>query len=176
MMLAALTALDFTCSSDWLEKSSKIDPEAVLWVKQQLNNDLELVKLRNTDQIIIQTDKKKCLTTAAQAPSDISFYVMMSFSVPEVTWISLSKEMEKLGAVFVLSGLPNNSFKELSWKIQQLSKLGVNATIQIDPDLFTNNQIDRVPTFLIPRKEGSDKVSGSISLACALEKLGGLNK
>lgn len=178
MILAALTALNVSCGDNWIEQvSTKTDPEAIQWVRQQLKEDLHLLKLKRTEQESSQQNPKKCLTTVdPTSDTEIPLYVLISFSVPDETWVTLSKEMEKIGAVFALRGLPHNSFKELSKKIQHLNLLGVKAAIQINPELFTTYEIDRVPSFLVINDGGYSKVSGNISLAYAIEKLGGIKK
>lgn len=101
--------------------------------------------------------------------------VFMSFSVQESTWIALSKEVEEVGGIFVLQGLPNDSYKELTTKIHRLRKKGVGAIIQIHPQLFQNYQVMQVPTFVLVDNKGSDfiatKVSGNFSVLVALSKI-----
>lgn len=163
-------------AQEWIEKASqKIDLETLEWVKQQLQSDVDFIKLKSEQKSSRLPETKKCLTgSISEASGDIPIYVMMSFSIPDQTWVSLSNEMQKVGAVFVLQGLPKNSFKDLSRKIQHLNSLGVAAPIQINPELFSKHKIEHVPTFLIQSENRSDKISGNISLAYAIEKMGGL--
>jgi conjugal transfer pilus assembly protein TrbC len=142
----------------------RADPEAILWIKRQLKADLSLKEKRD-EQIPLQ----KC--NVVVEASDPQLYVMISFSVPDEVWASLSQAMASKKAVFVLRGLPCDSFKELSRRIQRLNDLGVQAAIQINPQLFTEYQIERVPTFLMLKDSKYKKVSGNISLACAIEKM-----
>jgi conjugal transfer pilus assembly protein TrbC len=180
MILAISAALNLTSGDSWIQRES---PEAVEWTKEQLKIDLELEQLKEQNKNITfgitpDLNAKKCITnfTSIASDAEIPLYVLISFSVPEETWVSLSSEMEEIGAVFVLRGLPNNSFKRLSQKIQHLNSLGVKAPIQIDPQLFTNYEISRVPSFLIIKNQAYSKVSGNISLRYALEKMGGIKK
>lgn len=178
MMFAAVVAIHLACGAEWLEKAALPDAEAISWVKRQLKEDRQLEKLRGVQKDVATLGAKKCQTNSLPTTpeADIPVYVMISFSVPGETWVGLSTEMEKIGAVFVLRGLPNNSFKELSQRVQHLNQLGVKAPIQINPNLFTTHNIERVPTFLIVEKERSDKVTGNISLSYAVKKMGGLGK
>lgn len=163
-------------SGNWLEKAlERSDPEAILWVKEQLALGFESKKIDERGDSTPSLIDKKCFNSGGINFPDEQppLYVMISFSVPESTWVDLSKSMESIGAVFVLSGLPDNSFKELSRRIQHLNRLGVKSPVQINPTLFTNHQIEVVPTFLIV-KGGVRKLSGNVSLKYALEKMGGL--
>lgn len=179
MILATLTAMNLSFGGEWLDKASeRADPEAIEWVKQKLKEDEQLNQLRSFESLDFSIGSKKCLTSAAiaQPDSEIPIYVLISFSVPKETWVALSKEMESMGAVFVLRGLPSNSFRELASLILDLKNAGVKAAIQINPNLFTDYQIDEVPAFLAIKGKEFRKIRGNISLNCAIEKMGGLDK
>lgn len=184
ILLAGLPACCFSSHSaslpdelpnDWVEKiTERTDPEAMQWIKEKLTKDKQLEILRNAASESLQLTTKKCSTVTEPVETDIPLYVMISFSVPDSAWVSLSNAMETCGAVFVLRGLPDNSFKELSKKIQHLNHLGVKAPIQINPKHFSDYQITHVPTFLIIEDDTHRKISGNISLAYAIEKMGGI--
>ena len=91
--------------------------------------------------------------------------------MPDEAWMSLSKEVEKVKGVMVLRGLPENSFQQLAMKMYDLRKRGVNATIQIDPRLFTKYDVERVPCFVTLEENTFDKLSGNISVSYALERM-----
>lgn len=119
-----------------------------------------------------QQKKEKCTLTAnLTADPNTSLYVFISFSVPDETWIMLSNELEKTDGIFVLRGLPENSFRELAVKMQDLRKKGIMATVQIDPLLFEKYGIEQVPCFVIAEEKRFDKLSGNVTLAYALEKM-----
>ena len=113
----------------------------------------------------------KCVYGGGLFLSDPKIFVAISFSVPDNVWISLSKELEKEGGVFVLRGLPNNSFSELAAKLLSLKKSGVNAAIQLNPIFFQTHQITNVPAFIVKAGDEFNKISGNISLKSALEKM-----
>lgn len=102
---------------------------------------------------------------------DYQALVFMSFSVPDQVWIDLSKELEQVGGVFVLRGLPNQSFQTLASRILHLKEKGVKAPIQLDPKCFLAYQIDQVPSIVVAEGETFDKVSGNVSLSFALQKM-----
>ena len=97
--------------------------------------------------------------------------VFASFSMPEETWIQLSKDLEKIGGIFVLKGLPNGSFQEFLQKVMELRKKGVAVSIEIDPDSFEKYEVTAVPTFVLVNGESFEKVVGNVSVSYALEKL-----
>ena len=110
-----------------------------------------------------------------QADPDTTLYVFVSFSMPEEAFLALSNEIVRVGGVMVLRGLPGNSFKNLAVKIYELKKQGLRATIQVDPRLFSKYSITTVPTFVTTKDGRYDKLSGNVSLAFALEKMGNEN-
>jgi conjugal transfer pilus assembly protein TrbC len=110
-----------------------------------------------------------CLTKGATVVDpETTLYICLSFSVPDSVWISLSKQAEKLGGTLLLRGIPDNSFPELSRRLTRLKHLGLNATVQIDPEFFQRHQVSKVPTFVVQGDMGVDKLSGNISLEDAL--------
>ncbi len=116
--------------------------------------------------------KKKCVFSESfSADPQTSLYVFVSFGLPDEAWLTLSKELEKSAGVFVLRGLPENSFHQLAEKLHALRKKGMQATVQIDPRLFTRFQISAVPSFVVSEGDLFDKLKGNVSLEFALEKM-----
>ena len=91
--------------------------------------------------------------------------IFVSLAMPEASLKSLYQEAEQAGAVLVLRGLKNNSFKQT---IHALQALGV--ALQINPALFVEYAIESVPTFV--RVSGSEisLLKGNVSLSYALER------
>jgi conjugal transfer pilus assembly protein TrbC len=166
--LAALLAFGDT---KWAEEiSSRMDPEAVAWVKEQLLKDSTIERIKKAEHLE-PASTKPCFNADIPRCQNYDIAVCISCSVPDSVWVELSRELEKINGAFVLRGLPENSFRKLSEKILSLQKLGVNAPIQIDPKFFSSNQIESVPTFLILEEGKIDKISGNISIRYALQKL-----
>lgn len=142
--------------------------DALTWLKHELKQK----KLEFNTENAIQAAKEKCQNCnempVIEGPQ---LMVFMSFSVPDHIWLSLAKEVEKLGGVFVLIGLPNNSFKEMVSKILKLKQQGLNANIQLNPKLFAQYDIQEVPTFIVTDDQKFDKISGTLSLDYALDLL-----
>ena len=102
-----------------------------------------------------------------------TFFAFVSFSMPEALWIQMSRELERIGGSFILRGMPNNSFQDFLSKAMDLRKRGVDVPIRIDPDSFEKYGVTAVPTFVLLKEEGFEKVVGNVSIAYALEKMGG---
>jgi len=118
-----------------------------------------------------------------EAPSlSESLSIFISFSVPEESLKELSYGLEKTGGVFVIRGLPHNSFREFFEKTKSLKEKGILAPILIDPEAFENFNIERVPTFALKNGESFEKYEGNIPLSDSLrlfserERVGALAK
>ena len=142
--------------------------------KANLKQKIATVKLANECVTVTHPKEQKtnqCSFMPVNTDPQTALYVFMSFSLPDETWMAISHEVEKTEGVLVLRGLPENSFKQLAVKIYNLRKIGVRATVQVDPRLFDKYRIDKVPTFVTTDNDRFDKVSGNVSLAFALGKM-----
>ncbi len=112
---------------------------------------------------------KKCLPslTSAQLPT-YELMVFMSFSVPLESWKDWSQSLEKVGGIFVLRGLPDNSFRIFAQKVKELRKDGVNVPIYIDPEAYEKYEIQGVPSTVLLDGEKYDKMTGNIHLEAIL--------
>lgn len=120
----------------------------------------------------IQEKNGQCSSTEhINGDPETGLYIFVSFSMPDEAWISLSKEVVKVGGIFVLRGLPGNSFKQLAAKIHTLRKDGMHATIQIEPRLYKKFAVEKVPCFVSVDGDSYDKLSGNVTLSYALEKM-----
>ena len=158
----------------WLDSvSHRIDPDAVLWSKELLkkaiiseNQHQDIQKFANAS--LQDLSKKQCHLSLPTKELEPHIYCFLSFSVPESTWVSLLQELETVGGVIVLRGLPNNSFQSLSENLQKMIDQGVNVPIQIHPHLFDDFSVESVPAFVVTEGEKFDKVTGNVSLAYAI--------
>ena len=117
---------------------------------------------------------KKC--TSSPESSQLQSYKLMvfiSFSVPLESWKDWSESLEKTGGIFVIRGLPGNSFRLFSEKVMELKKAGVNAPISIDPELYEEYEVKAVPTVVRVKGEEYDKISGNVHLEAALKIFAG---
>lgn len=158
----------------WVIPSQQVDEQTTEWLKHHLQTEIPPEHLLKNPLQEKKVKKEQCLT-CGNADLDMkessSLYICMSFSLEDQLWIQLSKEAEKVGALFIIRGLPNNSFKELASRILQLQEKGINVPIQIHPKLFKDYQIKCVPAVLVVENEKYDVISGNVSLQFALEKL-----
>lgn len=113
------------------------------------------------------------------AVKDSDLLVFVSFSMPEASLRRIAIESKKTGAVMVLRGFKNGSLKETIAASEVASGLG--AKMMIHPELFTQYQIQDVPTFVLATPQeagcGSDgkcvphyAVKGDVSLHAVLER------
>ena len=114
----------------------------------------------------------QCFSGTPISDNPQGLYVFISFSVPQETWLSLSKELEERGGAFVLRGLPENSFNEFAQRLSELTEKGLNAEVILDPTLYQKYEVTHVPTFVVVDGDDFDKISGNISLQYALEQTG----
>ena len=105
------------------------------------------------------------------AAEDPRILVFISFSIPDTILISLSKELEKAGGVFVIRGLPGNSFSNLSKKLIDLTNRGMRTPVWLDPIKFKTFNIETVPSFVVIDGEEHHKIAGCVSIEYALKKI-----
>jgi conjugal transfer pilus assembly protein TrbC len=153
--------------SSWLNEAvNRVDEEAVAWLRKQINPD-------EIKQDIVLTDEcKTCFKGKIVEVETPKLYVCMSFSVPDSIWLSLDKEMMDSEAVFVLRGLPDNSFKVLASKLASLKEKGMNASVFIHPQIFKDYSIERVPTLIFKDNLIENQISGAISIQYARGLIG----
>ena len=122
------------------------------------------------DQLQKGAGCKTCAKFRADS-EERNLLLFISFSVPVSTWIDLSLDLAKTEGVFVVRGLPENSFEAFAKNILKLRQAGVMAPIYLDPGLFEQYEIDAVPTLVLREKGKFDKVAGNLRLEAALEKI-----
>lgn len=97
--------------------------------------------------------------------------VFMSFSVPLESWKDLSAQLEQTEGVFLLKGLPHDSFEELAVKLAEFRLAGVQAPIDIDPESFETYRIDAVPAIVLRDANQFDQLFGNTRLDAALQMI-----
>lgn len=115
------------------------------------------------------TCKGKCPTfnpTPDQAPQ---VQVCMSFSVPFQVWKDLNADLIQNNGVFVVKGLPNNSFQAFAEKVLDFRKQGITAPIRIDPKLFERHHIQNVPLFILSHQNETHTVSGTLTIPYVMD-------
>ena len=162
---------------EWLKKAQQVDDNAIEWLKVHLKERLSsknLLKNPLEEDLKIRStmECKNCGFANESLDETAALYVFMSFSLDDKLWIQFSQELERIGGVFVVRGLPKNSFKELANRIFDLQEKGVNSPIQIHPNLFKECEVQLVPTIAVIEGHRYDKIAGNLSIKHALEKMG----
>jgi len=116
---------------------------------------------------------------ANKKPMQYDLMIFISSSMPKTSLRNLAIEAKRVGAILVLRGLVNDSFKQSVQYIKSLNDEGVGAII--DPHSYKLFDIKHVPTFVAISEDNTchpkictpthDKISGNISLKYALEQL-----
>ena len=175
----------------WLTQvKTRVDQEAVHWLREQLKQDF--IQSNQVDLSGITKESCKLCFSGGRYEMDPKIFVFMSFSIPDETWLKLSSEIEKYSGVFVIKGLPNNNFQEFAKRVIDLKMKGMKTEVQINPSLFTQFKIKEAPTFVFPNHadllasheqgrdeflklavysglDECDRISGNISLSYALD-------
>jgi conjugal transfer pilus assembly protein TrbC len=116
-----------------------------------------------------ESAKKPCRTckgsvvSTLEKPQGEQLIVFVSFSMPDEALKYLYYHVAKEGGRLVIRGLLNDSFQQTKAKLEQL---GIG--IDIDPPLFEEFNVKRVPTFVF----GNQKLLGNVSVKYALETMG----
>lgn len=155
---------------EWLSGLSQHpQDEAIQWIRQKLKQEKKQLGIWSPHTPLpIEKKCRECLQAEVKEDSESPFLVFMSFSVPDDVWLSLSKELESIGGLIVLQGIPNNSFKDLAGHLFRLKNKGMNATVQLHPQLFNQYEVSQVPSFVLREGSSFDKVAGNISVGYAL--------
>lgn len=96
--------------------------------------------------------------------------VFVSFSMPAISLKELSREAKKYNARLILRGIYQDSFKRTVEKILETDKNGLS--LEINPNLFRQYRIQKVPTFVLIRgKEEISRLSGNVTLEYAKTEL-----
>jgi conjugal transfer pilus assembly protein TraW len=115
------------------------------------------------------------------AVPDNVLYVFISLSMPEAALRALLLEALQNPALpptlFVLRGWQPPELGRLVDRLNRVlpegDSLGALPNVQINPNLFRDSEIERVPTFVTKQPSGRwGRVTGTTSLADAIEKIG----
>lgn len=94
------------------------------------------------------------------------YLIFISFSMPKESIKLLYSESLNQNATLVMRGLLDDSFKKTAAKLQSL-----NVVAQINPKLFKEYQIERVPTIVAVAGSTYHTISGNMSFNHAKERL-----
>ena len=203
ILLFSLTSLEAQSASKPGTKPDlqKVYNDALTWSKTKLEDMPDAKALQDTSGIGVchgakkqevleispgckktaQKDIENVLDQVTSDKQDVSepqekILVFVSFSMPKQSLVALSKEAKNHGAVLVMRGLKDDSFKETQAAFGDLGK-DVESGIEINPEAFETYQIKQVPVFvLVKTTQGKDprevsRISGNVSLTFAAKKL-----
>lgn len=108
--------------------------------------------------------KGKCLSFKPTPDNEPHLQVCMSFSVPIQVWKDLNEDLIRHQGVFVVIGLPNNSFQAFAGKVLEFRKQGITAPIRIDPKLFERVKVNQVPLFVVNQNDETHTVSVTVTI------------
>lgn len=119
------------------------------------------------------------LTKTEMKSEEASLYIFVSFSLGEKALLNLAQEAKQFGAILVLRGFREGSYRKTALALQQIIKKTGQGVI-VDPELFSLFHITAVPTFVLttPFQLHSqeriqtpifDKLQGHVSTLYALE-------
>jgi len=108
--------------------------------------------------------KGKCPSFKPTPDNEPHLQVCMSFSVPIQVWKDLNEDLIRHQGVFVVIGLPNNSFQAFAGKVLEFRKQGITAPIRIDPKLFERVKVNQVPLFVVNQNDETHTVSGTVTI------------
>ncbi len=172
-LLGFLAFLITSCNAEmdeaWLKQVvSNVDPDGVEWLRKSLKQKVDM-RISIANMTVPSLPKGKCQIGPTPHISHPKLIICLSFSVPDTTWIALTKDLRALNGIVVLQGLPNNSFRDLASRLFDLREKGFEAQVELNPLIFQEYKVTKVPTFILPEDGIFDKVSGNISTQCALE-------
>lgn len=145
-------------------------------VAKQLDVE-ELQKLSKNLEVVtrsLHTSGKSCNSCVEKvrdnSERDNGILIFISFSMPKASIIELNNQAQKYNARLVIRGIYKDSFIRTKDKILEIEPKGL--VIDIDPQLFKQYQIKRVPTFIL-LKDGKEikRLSGNVTLEFAHKKL-----
>ena len=168
-----------------------VDPQATMDRAQQYRGDAQALSAGNRDRL------RKGLSFLApeyQADpyldndqiSDGVVYIAVSLSMPKASLRQLARDAEKSQAVLVIRGLLDGSFTKTQAALKGVFVEGEPAGLIIDPRVFQQYHVERVPSFISATDEVQpcddgldcnrpdvpfDVVRGNVSLGQALHLL-----
>ena len=92
--------------------------------------------------------------------------IFVSSSMPIASLKRLSYQAQQQGAILVIRGMVDGSMHKTAQLVDQM-----DHPLEIDPKLFEQFGIDKVPMFIIPHKRRWYKVAGNVELTFALERV-----
>lgn len=127
--------------------------------------------LNKNDFFKEQREKLKIAFDSQGKPNNrAEVLVFVSFSMPRAALKSLLRESVRYNATVIIQGLVENSLPKTFVKINELIvDLRSNGGVQIDPNLFNEYKIIKVPAIVVGDSANFDIVYGLASIKEALQ-------
>lgn len=126
-------------------------------------NDVLQKATQNVEQV-------QCNQSENTKADSNGLFVFVSLSMPKASLEQLMLGAKKSGATLVLRGLKNNSYRETLSELQPFVEKSQGGLV-INPKLFDEYQIQRVPTFVYQFGDMADSISGDVSLSYVVNKI-----
>ncbi len=167
------------------------DPQTTVDRAQQYRSDAQALSAGNRDRLrkglgFLAPEYRVDPYLADEQVSGGVIYIAVSLSMPKASLRQLAREAEKAQAVLVIRGLLDGSFTKTQAALKGVFVEGEPAGLIIDPRVFQQYHVERVPSFISatdevqPCDEGIecnrpdvpfDVVRGNVSLGQALQLL-----
>lgn len=168
-----------------------IDPRATMDRAKQYTQDARALNDGNRDRIrrgvtFLAKEYQVDPYLNSDEISEGVVYIAVSLSMPKASLRQLARDAEKAQAVLVIRGLLDGSFTKTQTALKGVFVEGEPAGLIIDPRVFQQYHVERVPSFIAatdevqPCEEGIecdrpdvpfDVVRGNVSLGQALRLL-----
>lgn len=162
-----------------IDESTQRHIDEVLKNNATLNAEREQYQKKMSIQ---NAPKTSFFESATNSDAQAHLFVFISFSMPEQSLKNYLQAANKVGARVVVRGLINNDFTQTITRIQELVEEDNQSGVIVDPTLFAQFQIQRVPAVVVsegayPCQEKEcqfhtfDVLYGNVDLAYALEHI-----
>jgi conjugal transfer pilus assembly protein TrbC len=161
----------------------------IKWANDLTNSSIDTMwqnlktQFKEQEQLELKTDFQ--INDNEALPRQFAgLYIFVSTSMPKSLLKSYLSAANKYGGVLVFKGLPNNSFKELTKLVIDLTEKGdsqdIEANIQIDDEAYERFKVLLVPTIVLafdsdyhPNQVSIlkfDKMVGNVGVKYSLEE------
>lgn len=138
------------------------------------------IQTQVAEAVSLANEQKNVENKLFSKKESVDFYMFASLGLSDTILRQMFDYARFYNGVIVLRGAEDNSFKKTAEHIGRLAKEGEEAAIIIDPTLFKQFQVERVPTYILAKqgkcpmemscKPNYDKIIGNITPKYALEK------
>lgn len=172
-----LVTIGSVCASDGIKKPGELSPELIRKIEEAVKSFQKPLEEKQYREIVDRAKQEtgKRFQTGKQAEakpcgqSDPVYY-FISFSMPEETILGLMREGIRINrrceerVVFVLRGFVENNLKKTVstfYRLQQ--RIGEEAFIEVNPELFDEFRVERVPFAVRSISSVTGRIGGDLA-------------